>query len=51
MNITISQKKITNIIVTIALILLIGAGGYYAWKTICWNAFCRSRKSKGWSLR
>jgi hypothetical protein len=31
MNITISQKKIKNIILVAALVFLIGAGGYYAW--------------------
>ena len=31
MDITISQKKITNILLTLVVIFLLGAGGYYAW--------------------
>jgi len=31
MDITISQNKIKNVILAIALLFLIGAGGYYAW--------------------
>ncbi len=47
MNITISQKKVTNIIVTIALILLIGAGGYYAWKNNLLERFLPKQEIKG----
>jgi len=47
MNITISQKKITNIIVTIALILLIGAGGYYAWTNNLLERFLPKQEIKG----
>ena len=47
MNITISQKKVTNIIVTIALILLIGAGGYYAWTNNLLERFLPKQEIKG----
>ena len=47
MNITISQKKITNIIVTVALILLIGAGGYYAWTNNLLERFLPKQEIKG----
>jgi hypothetical protein len=47
MNITISQKKITNIIVTIALILLIGAGVYYAWTTNLLERYLPKQELKG----
>ncbi len=47
MNITISQKKITNFIVTIALIFLIGAGGYYAWTNNLLDRFLPKQEIKG----
>jgi hypothetical protein len=47
MNITISKKKVTNIIVTIALILLIGAGGYYAWTNNLLERFLPKQEIKG----
>ena len=47
MNITISQKKVANIIVTIALILLIGAGGYYAWTNNLLERFLPKQEIKG----
>ena len=47
MNITISQKKIKNIIVTIALIFLIGAGGYYAWTNNLLDRFLPKQEIKG----
>ncbi len=47
MNITISQKKITNIIVTIALILLIGAGGYTAWTNNLLERFLPKQELQG----
>jgi hypothetical protein len=47
MNITISQKKITNIIITIALILLIGAGGYYAWTNSLLERFLPKQEIRG----
>ena len=47
MNITISQKKIKYIIVTIALIFLIGAGGYYAWTNNLLDRFLPKQEIKG----
>jgi hypothetical protein len=47
MNITISQKKITNIILIIALIFAIGAGGYYAWKNNLLEGFLPKQDIKG----
>jgi hypothetical protein len=47
MNITISQKKITNFIVTIALIFLLGAGGYYAWTNNLLERFLPKQEIKG----
>jgi hypothetical protein len=47
MNITISQKKIKNIILVIALILLIGAGGYYTWTNHLLERFMPEQELKG----
>jgi hypothetical protein len=47
MNITISQKKIKNIILIIALIFAIGAGGYYAWKNNLLERFLPKQEVKG----
>jgi hypothetical protein len=47
MDITISQKKIKNIILTVALFLAIGAGGYYAWKNNLLERFLPKQEIKG----
>jgi hypothetical protein len=47
MDITISKKKITNIIMIIALIFANGAGGYYAWKNNLLERFLPKREIKG----
>ena len=47
MDITISQKKIKNIILTVALIFAIGAGGYYAWTNNLLERFLPKQEIKG----
>ena len=47
MNITISQKKITNIILILAVILLIGAGGSYTWTNHLLERFMPEQELKG----
>ena len=47
MDITISQKKITNIVLVIALIIAIGAGGYYAWTNNLLERFLPEPEIKG----
>jgi hypothetical protein len=47
MDITISKKKITNIILVIALIFAIGAGGYYTWKNNLLERFLPKQEIKG----
>jgi hypothetical protein len=47
MNITISQKKIKNIILILAVILLLCAGGYYAWKNNLLERFLPKQEIKG----
>ena len=47
MDITISQKKIKNIILTVALIFAIGTGGYYAWTNNLLERFLPKQEIKG----
>ncbi len=47
MDITISQKKIKNIILTIALVLLLGACGYYAWTNNLLDRFLPKQEIHG----
>ena len=47
MNITISQKKITNILLALAVIFLLGAGGYTAWKNNLLERFLPKQEIKG----
>ena len=47
MNITISQKKFKNTILTIALIFAMGAGGYYAWTNNLLERFLPKQEIKG----
>jgi hypothetical protein len=47
MDITISQNKIKNVILAIALLFLIGAGGYYAWKNNLLERFLPKQELTG----
>jgi len=47
MDIQISEKKTKNIILVIALILLIGAGGYYTWTNHLLERFMPEQELKG----
>ena len=47
MDITISQKKIKNIILAIALVLLLGAFGYYAWTNNLLDRFLPKEEIRG----
>jgi len=47
MNLTISQKKITNMLLTLAVILLLGAGGYSAWKSNLLERFLPTPEIQG----
>jgi hypothetical protein len=47
MDISISQKKIKNIILVAALVFLIGAGGYYAWTNNLLERFLPKQEIKG----
>ncbi len=47
MDITISQKKIKNIILTIALVFLLGACGYYAWTNNLLDRFLPKQEIRG----
>lgn|GEM_PF-1139206 len=47
MDITISQKKIKNIVLVIALVLLLGACGYYAWTNNQLDRFLPKQEIRG----